>query len=412
MISVNSLQILLLPVGLILAGHYYLEYLVDIEHLITIPTNQSLPDQLVGKWTPNDILSSAESLSEKTDFKLNGVESAAEFKGKLYGADVQNRVFEFDLSSKSVRFLTIAESRILAVRVDSKGRLFYLQPNKGIYSISVIDKNAKPQIVYEHDAVSEAGNDRNVTFLDDFAFIERENGKHLFFISQGSRRWTLDEILSQVLENENSGRVIEFDSESNKVSSLAEKLHFPNGVELLADNSAIVVAEFNQRQVVRIELKGAKRGQVKTILNNLPGEPDNIRRSKSNTFLVALTSARTSSDCHLLDRYPYSVFVRQVLLYLHRSIEVGLERIVSRFTDVSSYKQSWIDYATHSTLKYMKVGAAVEMNADGDLINVFLSQNGNVKYLSQMSELTSDRKDKRLFFLGSYIDRPASKVYV
>ena len=408
MITVNSLQLLLVPVAIILAGRYYLEYLVDIDNLFVFPTNQSLPEQLTDDWAENERLSSAQPLYTGQP-PVHGVESAAEFNGHLYGTDDQNRILEFNLANGKIRFLGEVSGRVLGVRVDSKGQMFYMQANKGLFRLDTTSKQSNPEPVYIHDPVNEPENIRNVTFLNDFVFQERPDGQHLFYITQSTRRWPLNEITSFVLENDKTGRVLIFDAATKELSVLADKMHFPNGVELLQDQSALLVSEFTQRRIRRIPLKGEGRGQLKTFFDILPGEPDNIRRSLTNTYWIAFDGIRNSTDCHIMDRHPESRLIRQGLLYVHRAMEVTLD-LLNAILDTSGWQKQWAAYALESQKRYMTRGATIEVDAEGNLLTVL--QSSKVRLLSEVREIKSDQPGKRLLFLGSYFKFPPMKLYL
>ena len=64
----------------------------------------------------------------------------------------------------------------------------------------------------------------------------------------------------------------------------------------------------------RYHLKGSKTGELEVFLN-LPGSPDNIRKTEHNTLLVPLVIARSSdlirtTPLDLLGEYP---LVRKIL---------------------------------------------------------------------------------------------------
>jgi Strictosidine synthase len=94
------------------------------------------------------------------------------------------------------------------------------------------------------------------------------------------------------------------------VEVLLDGLHFANGVTLTEDESALVFAETDGYRLSRLELRGAKSGERTILVDNMPGFPDNLSRSKGGRFWVAMVSPRNP----FLDRLGRSpAWVRKAL---------------------------------------------------------------------------------------------------
>ena len=58
------------------------------------------------------------------------------------------------------------------------------------------------------------------------------------------------------------GRVFQFNKKTEKLSLIAEGLHFPNGIVFskYKNKDVLVVAESNRNRLIRIYLNGEKKG--------------------------------------------------------------------------------------------------------------------------------------------------------
>jgi ribose transport system permease protein len=70
-------------------------------------------------------------------------------------------------------------------------------------------------------------------------------------------------------------------------------LIFPNGVVLASDRESIIFAESWNCSIKRYWFDGNKRGTTETLINNLPGYPDNINRASDGNYWLALMGMRS-----------------------------------------------------------------------------------------------------------------------
>ena len=66
----------------------------------------------------------------------------------------------------------------------------------------------------------------------------------------------------------------------------------PNGVQLSADETYVLVAECSRARIVRYWLQGPRAGTWDYFAVNLPGYPDNIRRRESGGYWVGMAAVR------------------------------------------------------------------------------------------------------------------------
>ena len=95
------------------------------------------------------------------------------------------------------------------------------------------------------------------------------------------------------LEGRGNGRIICYDPRTRKTSTVLRGLIFPNGVVLASDRESIMFAESWNCSIKRYWFDGAKRGVVETVIDNLPGYPDNINRASDGNYWLALMGMRS-----------------------------------------------------------------------------------------------------------------------
>ena len=74
---------------------------------------------------------------------------------------------------------------------------------------------------------------------------------------------------------------------------MLDNLTFTNGVALSHDGEYLLLAETGPYRISKVWLAGPRAGQRETLLDNLPGLPDNITTGTDGVFWVALPSHRS-----------------------------------------------------------------------------------------------------------------------
>lgn len=91
-----------------------------------------------------------------------------------------------------------------------------------------------------------------------------------------------------------TGRLLEYDPHTKRVTVLLSGLSFPNGLALSKDSSFLVVAQTGNLQLLRIPLRPSKTGHhvtpAQVFYSQLARYPDNIKRNDKGEFWVALNS--------------------------------------------------------------------------------------------------------------------------
>uniref|UniRef100_A0A6N2M356 Strictosidine synthase conserved region domain-containing protein n=1 Tax=Salix viminalis TaxID=40686 RepID=A0A6N2M356_SALVM len=99
------------------------------------------------------------------------------------------------------------------------------------------------------------------------------------------------EYLLAIINADKTGRLMKYDPNSKKVTVLLTGLAFPNGVALSKDNSFILVAESFTMRILKFYLVGSEIHGQETF-SQLGRFPDNIKRTASGEFWVALNTGR------------------------------------------------------------------------------------------------------------------------
>jgi hypothetical protein len=117
-----------------------------------------------------------------------------------------------------------------------------------------------------------------------------------------------------ILNNPPGGRLFKY-APGGPLQLLASGLHFPNGVQLLPDESAVICVELGRLRLLRCTLPPPCT--VTVFADALPGVPDNVRLALDNGSLLvgaATRVARPFSLLHLLWRHPRATRSLGVLL--------------------------------------------------------------------------------------------------
>ncbi|MDN5715842.1 MAG: SMP-30/gluconolactonase/LRE family protein [Janibacter sp.] len=124
------------------------------------------------------------------------------------------------------------------------------------------------------------------------------------WFSDSSRRWGVDEWKADLIEHSRSGRLLRRDVDGS-VTTVLDGLAFANGVALLADESAVLVAETARARIRRVALSdgrplpghavGEERRDADLapddlFVSDLPGYPDNISRGSDGLIWSAIAS--------------------------------------------------------------------------------------------------------------------------
>lgn len=159
------------------------------------------------------------------------------------------------------------------------------------------------------------------------------------WFSDSSRRWGVEAWKSDLLEHTRGGRLLRRGVDGT-VTTVLDGVAFANGVALLPDESAVLVAELSLRRIRRVELSGGLpvAGHVvgeegggteppveQLFVTDLPGYPDNISRGSDGLIWSAIASP-PDPVLGMLQRAPQQV--RDLALRLPNALQPAPRRTV------------------------------------------------------------------------------------
>ncbi|KAL3636288.1 hypothetical protein CASFOL_020835 [Castilleja foliolosa] len=98
---------------------------------------------------------------------------------------------------------------------------------------------------------------------------------------------------SQVLQSgDKSGKLLKYNPKTNRRSVVLTGLSAPAGIAVSQDGSFVLIGEYLACNLTRYWLKGPKANTSEHFVE-LPGNPDNIKRTKSGDFWVAVNIQKT-----------------------------------------------------------------------------------------------------------------------
>ncbi|MGK5522141.1 SMP-30/gluconolactonase/LRE family protein [Micromonospora sp. URMC 107] len=129
--------------------------------------------------------------------------------------------------------------------------------------------------------------------LADNATVARDG---TVYFTDSSDRFPLSHWKRDLLEHRPNGRVLAYDPRSGRTDVVRAGFHFPNGLALTPDESALMLVETATHRLVRVALAD---GAV-TVLADLPAYPDNLTPVGDGTYWIALPSPRVPAVERLL----------------------------------------------------------------------------------------------------------------
>ncbi|MBN4055802.1 SMP-30/gluconolactonase/LRE family protein [bacterium AH-315-J23] len=184
------------------------------------------------------------------------------------------------------------------------GNLIVADAHKGLLSI-----DASGTVTVLTDKTDEGS---PILFADELAIAA--DGK--IYFSDASTKFgakmagsTLSGSLLELMEHGSTGRVLVYDPADGSTKTVADNMSFPNGVAMCPDDACILIVETGTYSVKRFWLTGLKAGIMDTVIDNLPGFPDNINKGQDGRYWIGLTSPRSEA----LDNLSAKPFMRKLV---------------------------------------------------------------------------------------------------
>ncbi|SOD73364.1 sugar lactone lactonase YvrE [Jatrophihabitans sp. GAS493] len=144
------------------------------------------------------------------------------------------------------------------------------------------------------------------------------------YFTDSSQQFGIDNWRGEVLAHTGTGRLYRR-STDGALDLLIDGLEFANGVALAPDASFVAVAETSAYRIRKLWLTGPREGLLDTLVDNLPGFPDNISLGSDGLIWVALPSARDRALDVMLPRSP---LLRKAVWALPESLQPKPQRTV------------------------------------------------------------------------------------
>ncbi|XP_060781521.1 adipocyte plasma membrane-associated protein [Neoarius graeffei] len=276
----------------------------------------SEPPLMTGCFEPNLKLRQAERLFED---QLIGPESIANIGDILYTGTADGRIVKID-GRKIKVVATLGKppcgspehehvcGRPLGIRVGPNGTLFVADAYLGLFEVNPVTGETTLLV-----STKKLIGGRRLSFVNDLDVTQ--DGKKLYF-TDSSSRWQRRDFMKLIMEATADGRVLEYDTETKEVAVMMENLRFPNGIQLLPDEESVLVAETTMARIRRIHVAGLNKGGMDTFIENLPGFPDNIRRSSSGGYWVAMSAIRPNPGFSMLDFLSERPWIKNIIFKL------------------------------------------------------------------------------------------------
>jgi sugar lactone lactonase YvrE len=236
--------------------------------------------------------------------------------GKLYTTVASGRILRMNADGSGLETFADPGGRILGFDFDAAGNLVGADAMRGLVSI---------------------GPDRKVTVLSDKvdgvpilyadAVIVAKSGKIYFSDAStrfGAKDWggTFEASVHDILEQQSTGRVLEYDPATKSTRVVARGLAFANGVALSQDERWLFVAETGKYRIWKIAVDAKNlavqpgHAQSAILLDALPGFPDNLMRGQDGRIWAGFAKPRNPK----IEDMAGKPFLRKVTLRLPRAL--------------------------------------------------------------------------------------------
>ncbi|ESW34119.1 hypothetical protein PHAVU_001G126000 [Phaseolus vulgaris] len=152
----------------------------------------------------------------------------------------------------------------------------------------------------DDDEEEEEGEGEPLTFTNGLDVDQRTGA---VYFTTSSSKYQRRNYISLILSKDKSGKLMKYEPESEEVSIVVNNLSYANGVALSKDGDYILIVETTTCRVLRYWLQTPKAGTLE-VFAEVPGFPDNIKRSPRGGFWVGIYSRR-QKIVHWILSYPW-----------------------------------------------------------------------------------------------------------
>jgi ribose transport system permease protein len=175
------------------------------------------------------------------------------------------------------------------------------------------------------------------------------------YFSDCTTRYEMTTNTLDILEARPNGRMVCYDPATRTTRTIINHFYFPNGVCVSHDGKSLMIASTSLCKIFRYWLAGEKRGTTEVLIDQLPGNPDNINRASDGNYWLALVGIRTPTFDLAARKPGFRLrMVKQVPTdeWLAPALNHGC---VLKFNEQGEALESWWDPTgiSHSTLTSM-----------------------------------------------------------
>jgi ribose transport system permease protein len=271
---------------------------------------------------------------------------------RLYGATRDGNVIRFSGPNFEHRevFAHIG-GRPLGMQFDKDENLIVAVAGMGVYGVKP-DRHVFKVTDETNRTWYKLNDDSRLRMADDLDIAP--DGK--IYFSDCTTRYEMTTNTLDLIEGRPNGRLVVFDPVTQKTRTLINHFHFPNGICIAHDGRSVLVASTTLCKVYRYWIEGEKKGELEIVLDEIPGNCDNINRASDGTYWLALVGIRTPAF-DLASRMP-SFRLRMVKeTPIDEWLAPGLNHgCVLKFTEDGKVLESFWDPTgvSHSTLTSMR----------------------------------------------------------
>ena len=227
---------------------------------------------------------------------------AAGWDGRIYATTKSGKLLQVDGYGKVREFADLG-GRPLGIEPDAEGSLIVANAYSGLQRVS------RKGVV---EVLLDTVDGRPLVYADDLAIAD--NG--IIYFSEASTKFgaqasegTYEGSLLDIMEHGGHGQVIAFDPASGNAEIILDGLQFANGIAISEDQSFLLIAETGSYRILKHWLTGPDAGKTETLIDNLPGFPDNINNGLNDRFWIGFVAPRVG----ILDKLSDKPFLRKVV---------------------------------------------------------------------------------------------------
>jgi ribose transport system permease protein len=318
--------------------------------LIPLEPSPPLDPGTGSAFAPNDRLVDAEPIGVD---QVEGPEDVIlDRQDRLYGSTRDGNIIRFSGPRFEHRevFAHIG-GRPLGMQFDKDENLIVCVAGMGVYGVKPSGEVFK--VTDETNRTwSKLNDDSRLRMADDLDIAP--DGK--IYFSDCTTRYEMTTNTLDILEGRPNGRVVCYDPATKTTRTVINRFYFPNGICVSHDGKSVLIASTSACRIFRYWLDGPKTGETEVLIDDLPGNPDNINRASDGNYWLALVGIRTPTF-DLAARMP--AFRRRMVKQVPTDewLAPGLNHgCVLKFNEVGQVLESYWDPTgiSHSTVTSMR----------------------------------------------------------